>query len=56
MTTIDLDEAIATGMLLAWHAERQPDVSALVTPSEDRTFAELEANVNRFAHHLRVKR
>jgi long-chain acyl-CoA synthetase len=41
------------GMLLAWWARRQPDVPAVVAPTGDRTFAELNANANRLVRALR---
>jgi long-chain acyl-CoA synthetase len=41
------------GMLLAWWAEQQPDVAAIVSEHGDRTFAELNANANRLVRALR---
>ena len=42
-------------MLLAWWAERVPDRLALVTPHGDRTYADLNANINRLARALRAR-
>ena len=41
MTTLSLEKAIATGMLCAYHAERQPLAPAVDTVYGNRTFAEL---------------
>ena len=41
------------GMLLAWWAEQQPDVAAIVSEHGDRTFAELNAGANRLVRALR---
>jgi long-chain acyl-CoA synthetase len=49
-----LETAAARGMLLAWHAERQPDAGALITEFGNRTFAELNGNANRLLRRLRV--
>ncbi len=45
--------AIASGMSLAYWAERQPDTNAIVSDRGDRTFAELNANANRLVRVLR---
>lgn len=42
-----------TGMGPAWHAARTPDRPAILAPTGDRTFAELNANANRLARALR---
>ena len=42
-----------SGMNLAWWAEQQPDLPAVVAPSGSRTFAELNANANRLVRALR---
>lgn len=47
MSVEQLESAVQNGMLVALHAQRQPDVSAVVTDYGDRTFAELNANANR---------
>lgn len=41
------------GMTLAWWAEQQPGPPAIVAPSGDRTFAELNGNANRLVRALR---
>jgi len=46
--------AAATGTVVSWHAERRPDVPAVVSAYGDRTFAELDANANRLARALRA--
>ena len=48
-------EAAAQGMLHAWWAERIPDRLALVTPRGDRTYADLNADINRLARALRAR-
>ncbi len=55
MTDLTLDQAIATGMLCAYHAARQPDVPAVDTVYGNRTFAELNANANRLVRLLRER-
>jgi long-chain acyl-CoA synthetase len=52
MTPQDIEHAIATGMLVAFHAAQTPDASAVVTNYGERTFAELNANANRFVRLL----
>lgn len=47
MSEMDLEWAVEHGMLIAYHAQRQPDVSAVVTEHGERSFAELNANANR---------
>ncbi len=55
MAVHELEASVANGMLIAYHAERTPDASAVVTEYGERTFAELNANANRlvrlFAEH-----
>ncbi len=48
-----LDDAIATGMLIAFHAEQFPDVSAVTTRFGDRTWKALNANANRLVRAFR---
>ncbi len=48
----ELEQAVATGMMVAYHAKRQADVMAVRTDYGDRTFAELNANANRLAKLL----
>ncbi len=54
MTNMSIEEAVQTGMTIAYHAERQPDLSAVVTQYGERTFAELNANANRLVRRLRA--
>jgi long-chain acyl-CoA synthetase len=42
-------------MLHAWWAERMPDRLAVVSPHGDRTYGDLNANVNRLARALRAR-
>ena len=44
-----VNQAIWSGMLVAYHAQRQPNTMAVSTKYGDRTFAELNANANRLA-------
>lgn len=46
-------DAAACGMLLAWTAAQQPDSPALIAPSGNRTYAELNAAANQLARALR---
>ncbi|CAN5767204.1 acyl-CoA synthetase [soil metagenome] len=46
-------EAAATGTTVSFHAAHGPDRLAIVSPSGDRTFAQLDANANRLARALR---
>jgi len=50
----DKAEAAAQGMLVAWCASRGPHRPALYTSYCDRTFGELNANVNRLVRALRA--
>ena len=52
MSNYDLDECIANGMLIAYHAHSTPDLSAVVTEYGERTFGELNANANRLVRLL----
>ena len=45
----------ATGMALAWWAEQQPDVPAIIAPTGTRTFAQFNAGANRLARALRAR-
>ena len=47
--------AAASGMTLALHAQVAPDRAAIVSPSGDRTFAELNANANRLVRALQAR-
>jgi long-chain acyl-CoA synthetase len=55
VASMDKAEANAQGLLISWWAARIPDRRALITPSGDRTFAELNANINRLARALRSR-
>jgi long-chain acyl-CoA synthetase len=46
-------ELAAQGMVLAWWAEQQPDVPAIISPAGDRTFGELNARANQVVRALR---
>jgi long-chain acyl-CoA synthetase len=52
---MDKAEANAHGLLISWWAARIPDRPALITNSGNRTFAELNANINRLAKALRSR-
>ncbi|HEY7947460.1 MAG TPA: AMP-binding protein [Acidimicrobiales bacterium] len=51
----DKAAAAAQGVLVAWWAQRKPDDPALYTAYGDRTYGELNANVNRLVRALRVR-
>ena len=51
--TISLEDAVRTGMTVAYHAQQQPHVPALITPYGDRTFTELNQQANRLVRALR---
>ncbi|HXY27217.1 MAG TPA: AMP-binding protein [Acidimicrobiales bacterium] len=51
----DKREAAARGLLHAWWAARIGDRPALLTPHGDRTWAELDANLNRLVRALRAR-
>ncbi len=53
-STDDLDASIAQGMAVAYWAQRNPDLPAVVSGHGDRSFAELDANANRVANALRA--
>jgi long-chain acyl-CoA synthetase len=55
VATQDRAGAAADGMLLAWWAARVPDRPALITASGDRTYGELNANINRLVRALRAR-
>ena len=52
MAETDLDWAVQHGMLVAFHAHRQPDAAAVNTHYGNRTFFELNANANRLVRLL----
>ena len=49
------DEARTLGMLVAVTAREDPERAALISPLGDRSFAELNANVNRLVRTLRAR-
>ena len=50
-----LQEHLALGMGIAFHAKNIPDKKAIVSEYGERTFMELNANSNRFAKFLKEK-
>ena len=50
---LSIEDAVACGMTIAYHAARQPDVPAVICEHGDRTFAELNRNANRLARAMR---
>ena len=50
---LDLSTALEQGMAVAYHAARAPERLAILSPSGDRTFGELNARINRLARGLR---
>ena len=50
---LSLEDAIATGMTIAWQARRFPAVSAVVSNYGERSFSDLNANANRLVRCLR---
>ena len=48
----ELEASIENGMLIAYHAESQGDLSAVVTPYGERTFAQLNGNANKLVRLL----
>ena len=51
----DKRAAAAQGMLHAWWAARIPDHLALITPHGDRTYGDLNAEINRLSRALRAR-
>jgi long-chain acyl-CoA synthetase len=51
--TLNLEDAIAHGMTIAYHAAQQPDSAAVVSEYGRRSFEELNANANRLVRALR---
>ncbi len=51
----DKGAAAAAGMLHAWWAARVPERPAVISPLGDRTYGELNANVNRLARAFRAR-
>jgi long-chain acyl-CoA synthetase len=54
---VGMDKSVANsqGLLISWWAARIPDRPALITGNGDRTFAELNANINRLGRALRAR-
>ena len=50
-----LQEHLALGMGIAFHAKNIPDKKAIVSEYGERTFMELNANSNRYAKFLKEK-
>ncbi len=50
----DMRTAAAQGMVHAWWAERVPDRVAIASPHGDRSYADLNASINRTARALRA--
>ena len=48
------EAAVRNGTATTWAAERWPDAPAIICPSGDRTFAELDAHANQLARLLRA--
>jgi long-chain acyl-CoA synthetase len=55
VASMEKSVANAHGLLVSWWAARIPDRPALITSSGDRTFAELNANINRLGRALRAR-
>jgi long-chain acyl-CoA synthetase len=51
--SMSVEEAVQSGMTIAYHAQQQPHVPALITPFGDRTFAELNQRANQLVRALR---
>jgi long-chain acyl-CoA synthetase len=51
--TITLEDAVARGMMIAYHAQQQPHVPAVITQFGNRTFGELNQQANRLVRALR---
>src|SRR3954453_2367332 len=48
-----LEAAMRTGMGPAWYAADRPDTPAIIAPTGDRSYADLNANANRLVRALR---
>ena len=53
MLRMSFEDAAAKGMVVAWHAAREPDRLAISSEQGDRTFSELNAQANRLVELLR---
>ncbi len=54
MSMTDLEQAVATGMTIAYQAARLGEHAAIISRYGDRTFAELNGNANRLVRTLRA--
>ncbi|MEM7078363.1 MAG: AMP-binding protein [Pseudomonadota bacterium] len=54
MADMSMEDAVASGMLLAYHAATAPERMALTSDHGNRTFAELNANANRLVRLFRA--
>ncbi len=52
--SLSLEEAVARGMTIAYHAARHPESPAVISPFGNRTFEELNHNANRLARAMRA--
>ena len=50
--SISLEDAVASGMTIAYHAQHQPHVPAVITQFGNRTFTELNQQANRLVRAL----
>ncbi|MFT5560635.1 MAG: long-chain acyl-CoA synthetase [Candidatus Azotimanducaceae bacterium] len=53
MSTLTLEEAVANGMAIAYHAQQAPENMAVISNYGNRTFAELNERINQLARVLR---
>ena len=51
--SMTLEDAVARGMMVAYHAQEQPHVPAVITQFGNRTFGELNQQANRLVRALR---
>lgn len=51
---LELNNALSSGMTLAYHAQQAPERMAVITEMGNRTFAELNAKANQLARVLRA--
>ncbi|MCZ6640240.1 MAG: AMP-binding protein [Gammaproteobacteria bacterium] len=54
MSELSIEQAVLTGMTIAYHAARQPEQLAVISDYGSRTFAQLNANANRLVGCLRA--
>lgn len=53
MSELTLEQATVTGMVIAYHAQQNPDNTAVLSNYGNRTFGELNARVNQLSRVLR---